>query len=416
MIKDVLLSQRGELNNKLKEHFNPRKIKLTNLENDLIKVVTGPRRCGKSFFAINELKQNVGNFGYVNFDDDRLSGIKDYDEIISNLNLIYDKPKYLFFDEIQDLDKWELFVNRLQRQGYNLIISGSNSKLLSSELSTHLTGRHIEIRLLPFSFKEFTELNISDSNFADLKAMLGIYLESGGYPEIHTKQIVMTEYLRSLFDSIILKDIVKRFNIRLSDSILKLSHYLISNFANEFSLRNTTKIIDSLSVNTVKKYLAFLEESYLFFHLSKFSFKVKEQLRSEKKIYCVDNGFIKAKGFSFSPDRGRLMENLIAIELRRRSFNEGSEIYFWKNVLREEVDFVIKKGLKVESLIQSCLSIDNPKTIKRELRALAKASIEMKCKNLMILSENDDMEIPFEYNSQKFTIIVKPVWKWLLNK
>lgn len=416
MIKDVLISQKEELENKLKEHFNPRKVKLSNLENDLIKVITGPRRCGKSFFAINELKQKVGNFGYVNFDDDRLSGIKNYDEIISFLNVIYDNPKYLFFDEIQDLDRWELFVNRLQRQGYNLIISGSNSRLLSSELSTHLTGRHIEIKLLPFSFYEFKNLSDNENTNSDMIALFSKYLESGGYPEIHTKQIVFTEYLRSLFDSIILKDIVNRFNIRINDSITNLSHFLVSNYTNEFSFRNTAKNLDSLSVNTVIKYIGFLEESFLFFHLNKFSYKVKEQIKSEKKIYCIDNGFIKAKGFSFSPDRGKLMENLIAIELKRRSYNDNSEIYFWKNIQREEVDFIIKNGLKVVSLIQSCLSIENPKTIKREARALVKAAIELKCQNLLILSENTESLMPIEYNGQKFNIIIKPVWKWLLEK
>lgn len=387
MIRNIILSQKAELEKKLTEKYITRDVSISYLQNDLIKVITGPRRSGKSFFAINELKSKVTKFGYVNFDDEKIIETKDYDDIIETINNVYEKPKHIFFDEIQNLPKWELFVNRLQRKGYHLIISGSNSNLLSSELATHLTGRYSEIKMFPFSFKEFIKLSGKELTDAEKKERYNYYAENGGFPEIYTKNLITSEYMRNLFDSVIYKDIIKRHSIRISKIIDNLALYLISNAANEFSYRNLTKIINSVSVNTVKKYIGFLEESFLFFQINRFSYKIKNQITLDKKIYSIDNGFIKSKGFSFSPGRGKVIENLVAIEMKRREFIEYSEIFFWKNNQKEEVDFIVKKGLKIIALIQVCHSTENPKTNNREIRALLKASRELSCENLIILNE-----------------------------
>jgi uncharacterized protein len=414
MIRDVLISQKNELFSRFQEKYVKREVSFTNLENNLIKVVTGPRRSGKSFFTIHELKNKIGNFGYVNFDDERLLKIINYDEIISYLNSIYGNPKYFFFDEIQNLDKWELFVNRLQRSGFNIIISGSNSNLLSTELATHLTGRHIELKLFPFSFSEYLSLFSDELTAVQIKEKYFCYLENGGYPEPLINKINTSEYLRTLFDSIIYKDILKRHKIRISGAIDNLAMYLISNISNEFSYRNLLKTINSGSVNTVKKFVNYLEESWLFFQLNRFSYKIREQINYNKKIYCIDNGLVRAKGFSSSPDRGKSLENLVAIHLKRKEFSENNKVYFWKNHLNEEVDFVVKENLKIKSLIQVCVNLENPYTYKREIRALVKAGNDLNCKNLIILTEETEKEEVVKFNGFSEKVNFIPVWKWII--
>ncbi|HPP30637.1 MAG TPA: AAA family ATPase, partial [bacterium] len=217
MIRDILLMQKRELEKRRDEPFIERDAlgRLKNmLSHNLIKVITGPRRAGKSFLGVN-LLSDTGNFGYANFDDEKLIDIRDYDAIISAINSVYNNPQYILFDEIQNLPRWELFINRLQRQGYNLVITGSNSKLLSSELSPHLTGRHISITIFPFSFPEFLKLEKRELTTQEIKEKLYDYIKSGGYPEPLIKNIDYKEYLSTLFNSIIYRDIVKRFNIRL---------------------------------------------------------------------------------------------------------------------------------------------------------------------------------------------------------
>ncbi|MCJ7767514.1 ATP-binding protein, partial [Candidatus Bathyarchaeota archaeon] len=307
MIRDFLLIQKRELESRLKEKYVERDIDLRRINNNLINVIIGPRRSGKSFFAIHVLNK-MGSFGYANFDDERLVEVKDYDEIVNTIDSIYNNPRYLLFDEIQNLEKWELFVNRLQRQGHNLVITGSNSKLLSKELATHLTGRHSLTNVSPFSFHESLKLEDKELTANEIKAKLFSYVTQGGYPEPLIKKLDHKDYLSTLFASVIYKDIVKRFRVRSVQAIEDLATYMISNIAKEFSYNTLTKVTKCKSVHTVEKYLNYLEEAFVFFKLNRFSFKLKEQIASNKKIYCVDNGFIFAKAFKFSPDMGQLYE------------------------------------------------------------------------------------------------------------
>src|SRR3989338_1817624 len=186
-IKERAILQKREIEVKLKEKYIERNQDLK-LNNDLIKVIVGPRRAGKSFFAIHFLDKK-GKFGYVNFDDEKLIEVENYDEIITSLNSVYDNPKFVLFDEIQNLPKWELFANRLQRQGYNLIITGSNSNLLSKELATHLTGRHLLTNIFPFSFKEYLKFEGKELTNTEIKERLSKYILNGGYTEILSKKI-----------------------------------------------------------------------------------------------------------------------------------------------------------------------------------------------------------------------------------
>ena len=411
-IKEILTLQKREIEVKLKEKYINRSQDLK-LDNDLIKVIIGPRRAGKSFFALHFLNK-IGNFGYVNFDEEKLIEVDNYNEIVTAMNSIYNNPKLVLFDEIQNLPKWELFVNRLQRQGYKLIITGSNSNLLSRELATHLTGRHLLTNIFPFSFKEYLKLEDKELTNTEIKEELSKYLFNGGYPEILLKRVELKEYLSLLFNSILYKDIIKRYKIRNPKQIEDLATYLISNIANKYSYKSLAKIGKIKSSHTIEKYLSYLEESFILFSLSRFSYKVKEQLSSNKKIYCIDNGFIQAKSFKTSPDLGRLYENLVANKLKKQEVDERLRFYYWKNQQQEEVDFVIKEGLKIKQLIQVCFNIKDLDTKSREIRALIKASKELKCNNLLIITEDTESEERAEWFGDRATIKFIPLWKWLL--
>jgi predicted AAA+ superfamily ATPase len=411
-IKEIIILQKREIEAKLKEKYVEREQNLK-LNNDLIKVIIGPRRAGKSFFALHFLNKQ-GKFGYVNFDDEKLTEVNNYDEIITAMNSIYDDSKVVLFDEIQNLPKWELFANRLQRQGYKLVITGSNSNLLSKELATHLTGRHLLTNIFPFSFKEYLKFKNKELTDTEIKEKLSKYLFNGGYPEILSKKVELKEYLSLLFNSILYKDIIKRYKIRNPKQIEDLTTYLISTIASEYSYNSLAKIGKIKSSHTIEKYLGYLEESFILFSLNRFSYKVKEQLSSNKKVYCIDNGFIQAKSFKASSDIGKLYENAVACKLKKLEADMKLKFYYWKNQQQEEVDFVIKVGLKVKQLIQVCFNIKDVETKNREIRALIKASKELKCSNLLIITEDTEKEEKAEWFGDKANIKFISLWKWLL--
>jgi predicted AAA+ superfamily ATPase len=358
------------------------------------------------------------NFGYANFDNEALVGLENYDDLISEIDQAYGKPKVLFFDEIQNLPRWELFVNRLQRQGYNLVVSGSNSKLLSRELATHLTGRHIPTTVLTFSFREYLKSRSADPDLLTTQKkeeMLFEYLQAGGYPETVMKKLDAREYLGVLFESILYKDIIKRHKIRKGQEVERLAIYLLSNVAAEFSFLSLADAMGMKSSVTVQKYCGFLEEAYLLFTLNRFSYKTKLTSRN-KKAYCYDNGLITAKAFQASPNYGKLFENCVAIHLKRKEIEGHLNVYYWRNQQGEEVDFVIKKGLKVVELIQACYSLDDERTRNREIRALLLAGKELKCKKLTILTPREEKEEEREWFGIKGKISYTPVSKWMLDQ
>lgn len=412
-VRDAVIQQKNEYESKRKERYVDRSVPISGLESNLIKVITGPRRAGKSFFAIHQVT-GTEKTGYVNFDDERLAGSTEYDEILSAVNVVYDNPRHLLFDEIQNLPRWELLVNRLARQGYNLILTGSNSHMLSQELSTHLTGRYLQTTIFPFSFSEYLSLQDQPVTTTGTREHLARYAEQGGFPELHIKNLNGREYLGTLFDSIVYKDIVTRFHIRFAKGLDDLAVYLLSNAAQEYSYTTLSQVTRCRSAHTVRKYLGYLEEAYLFFSVPRFSYKFREQVAANKKIYCIDNGFITAKAFHFSQNRGYLLENLVAVELKRRAPAESAEVYYWKNAEQEEVDFVILQGTRITTLIQVCADATGSRTRQREIRALIKAGTELRCTNLLVLTENEEREESAEWFGRQGTIRFLPLWKWLL--
>ena len=421
MIKQTILQQKNEQSNLLKipyiQRDNLDKVR-EQIDTPLIKVVTGPRRAGKSVFSLLLLKDK--NFAYLNFDDENLVKAENYDEIVQAMFEVYPTPQYFLFDEIQNLPAWELFVNKLHRRNYNILLTGSNARLLSKELATTLTGRHLTYEILPFSFREFLGAkNISfskdDLALPEIKGRFlnafEEYLKKGGYPEIVTKGLDVKTYLATLFDSVLLKDIVKRYKVRFTSKLYDLATYLISNTASEFSFTKLKNILGFASVSTVEKYLGYLEESYLFFVLNRFSFKVKQQIKAPRKIYLVDNGFIEAKAFQFSPDTGRLMENLAFVEFIRRGYVPNLDLFYYKTRNNREVDFVVRRENRIEELVQVSLASADHNTREREMKALREASEELDCRNLTIITWDKEGEEKVKDKVIRFL----PMWEWLLN-
>ena len=395
-------------------HYVPRKGLNTareSLRHDLIKVITGPRRAGKSVFAVQMLKDV--NFAYLNFDDERLVDISDYDELLKSLAEVYGETEFILFDEIQNLPAWELFVNRLHRRGINLVITGSNSRLLSKELATHLTGRFIEFQVFPFSFVEFLRArNFAIDITLELKERQGLvlnylneYITTGGFPEVVTKDIDSRSYLTTLFEGILFKDIVKRYNVRQTKKIYDLGLYLITNHSSLYSFTRLKNLLGFRSVHTVENYTAYLEAAFLLFSVERFSHKAGLQLKSPRKIYAFDTGTINAVKFKIAPDTGRILENLVAVELLRRK----NDFFYYKTKDGKEVDFAIKKGLRIEQLIQVCYDSKDYATKKRETRALVKVAQEIDCNDLIILSWDEEGFDKIKDKDIRFL----PLWKWL---
>ncbi|MDP2587103.1 MAG: ATP-binding protein [Candidatus Komeilibacteria bacterium] len=389
------------------------------LASDLIKVILGPRRAGKSVFALRVLTGQ--SFAYFNFDDEALPGDEkvDLDELMTELKLAYGETKYILFDEIQNLPNWELFVNRLHRIGYNLILTGSNAALLSQELATHLTGRHIPIEILPFNFTEVLrakqyKLTAEKFLLPDEKAKflgyLNQYLVNGGYPEIVTKGVEPRGYLDTLFDAVLFKDVIKRHKVRFSEQIDNLGSYLINNVSNQYGAKKLARVLGFKSQVTLENYLGYLNEAYLLFSLKRHSTKAGTRLRSLKKTYAVDNGFVTAKAVQHSPDTGKLMENLVFMELVKKGYQPNRELFYYKTRNDREIDFVLKKGYQAVELLQVCYDLTDPDVEQREVKALIEAGQELNITKLTALTWNEKRKI--EKNGM--TVYLKPLYEWLL--
>lgn len=377
-----------------------------------IKLITGPRRTGKSTEALLMLKNK--NFAYLNFDDGKLLYAWDDDLVWESLQLVYPNFDYLLLDEVQNLTGWDLWVSKLYRLGINMVITGSNAKLLSSEMATLLTGRYIQIEMLPFSLSEFFTWNhkvlsdIQTEDMASAQSLINDYLHNGGYPETVSARGLTQSYLSTLFDSIVWKDIAKRHNVRNVEDLNNLALYLVSNFCNPFSANELAEELDLSSVATTKKFMGYLKEPYLFFYLPRYNNKLKMMKKAPQKVYVVDNGFVAAKAFSVSENLGRLLENQVFIELVRRGYNPEKSLFYYRSRNDKETDFVTREGTHVESLIQVCYDLTSPKTLKREVDSLVECAEELKCSRLLIVTMN--VERVIEKNGYKIKVV--PICKF----
>jgi hypothetical protein len=377
-----------------------------------ILAVLGIRRCGKSIFSYLLAKGKA--FGYANFDDERLLGVRteDLNDILKSFYKLYGDVDIVVLDEIQNVKGWELFASRLRRTK-KVILTGSNSNLLSGELATHLTGRHSDVILFPFSFKEFVKIkNFKEDKVyttgekAQLLRLLEEYMQNGGFPET---QKFGGRVVSQIYEDILTKDILLRHKIKKIEELRKLAKYLITNAAEEFSYSKIAKILSIKHVSTVSKWVGYLEEAFLTFRLDRFDFKLKQQFLATKKIYCIDSGLINAAGFKFSENRSRLVENIVAIELKRRS-GGSRELFYWKDYQQNEVDFVLKNGIEIELLIQATYANLKEDIKARETKALVKAAKTLKCKNLLVITWDYEGTIFIK----GYKINCMPLWRWLL--
>ena len=400
-MKTTILNQRAERDELLSRPYQKRHTKYDAdelLQNPLIKLITGPRRVGKSVFALLMLQGK--NFAYLNFDDNQLLEKWDEDLAMSALDNVYPDYDFMLLDEIQNLPDWDLWVSKLYRRGKNMIITGSNAKMLSSEMATVLTGRYLQIEMLPFSLDETMRWKNISSNREEQTAQAIVladdYMRNGGYPETIPARSITKSYLSTLFDSILLKDVAQRHKVRNTTDLYNLATYLLSNFCNPISANELAGELGMSSVATTKKFCDYLNEPYLFFYLPRFNNKLKLMNKAPKKVYVVDNGFVQSTAFNLSENLGRLLENQVFVELLRRGYIPGQTLFYYRTRNDKEIDFVTRKGAKVEQLIQVCYDMSSEKTRKRELDALAEAAEELHCDNLLVITNSQEEKIEWK--------------------
>lgn len=353
------VAEQQSMLNELMDGQSRERLFKTKLSRDFVTIITGIRRCGKSTLMRQLMRQFPSErIAFFNFEDPRVFGFDVHD--FAKFDTLFEGKEVFFFDEIQNVENWELYVRKLHDQQKTVCITGSNASLLSKELGTRLTGRYLQVELFPFSFSEFSDLLGKEKT----QETFDEFLKYGGLPAYVQTQNV--QYLQQLFRDILYRDIIVRYGIRNSHTVEALALYLMSNVGKLYSLNTLKKTFEIGSANSVSDYLHYFEDSYLLFSLPKFSWSLKSVAINQKKIYTIDSGFAQANSLSFTKDKGRLLENQAFIHLK----NQGKELYYFKE--KGECDFVVKEGEKVTELIQVCyeLTTDN---LKREMNGLLEA-------------------------------------------
>lgn len=416
-IEKVLLEQQDELEALEGEVLIHRPEEdLINLNSKLAQVVIGVRRSGKSTLCFNALRKAGVHYAYANFDDERLEELetKDLDNVLQTLYKIYGKFDYLFLDEIQNIDGWPLFVNRLLRQRIHIIITGSNAKLLSTELATHLTGRHHKIELFPFSFKDWCSIKevdytrLTTKNKGLLSKAYDEYFRQGGFPELVSGEENPKEYISTLIDNIISQDIKKRYKIRNIDALKRLAHHILNETPTLIVKDALQNIIGIKSERTLGNYLMYLNQTYLISTISKYSSRSRERARNEKS-YAIDVAFMDKRENAFSGENlGWRLETIVYLELLRRKAGTENDIYYYQG-RSAEADFVVCDGNKTLAVYQVSFDISNDKTKKREIKGCIAGAKATKCDNLFLITDHESEII----EEDGYTIHVVPIWEWL---
>lgn len=416
-IEKVLLEQQDELEALEGEVLIHRPEEdLINLNSKLAQVVIGVRRSGKSTLCFNSLRKAGVHYAYANFDDERLEELetKDLDNVLQTLYKIYGKFDYLFLDEIQNIDGWPLFVNRLLRQRIHIIITGSNAKLLSTELATHLTGRHHKIELFPFSFKDWCSIKAVDytrlttKNKGLLSKAYEEYFRQGGFPELVSGEENPKEYISTLIDNIISQDIKKRYKIRNIDALKRLAHHILNETPTLIVKDALQNIIGIKSERTLGNYLMYLNQTYLISTISKYSSRSRERARNEKS-YAIDIAFMDKRENAFSGENlGWRLETIVYLELLRRKAGTENDIYYYQG-RSAEADFVVCDGNKTLAVYQVSYDISNGKTRKREIKGCIAGAKATKCDNIFLITDHESEVI----EEDGYSIQVVPIWEWL---
>lgn len=416
-IEKVLLEQQDELEALGSEVLIHRpEESLINLKSKLAQVVIGVRRSGKSTLCFNALRRAGVHFAYVNFDDERLESLKteDLDDVLQTLYKVYGKFDYLFLDEIQNVDGWPLFVNRLLRGGLHILLTGSNAKLLSTELASHLTGRHHKIELFPFSFKDWCVMKevdysrLTTKNKGLLSKAYEEYFHQGGFPELMSGAENPKEYIGTLIDSIITQDIKRRYKIRNVDALKRLAHHVLNETPTIIVKDSLQEVIGIKSERTLGNYLLYLNQTYLVSTINKYSPKSKERTRAEK-AYAIDVAFMDKRENVFSGENlGWRLETIVYLELLRRKAGTDNDIYYFQG-RSAEADFVVCDGNKTLAVYQVSYDISKETTRRREVKGCIAGAKATKCDNLFLITDHESGTI----EEDGYTIRVIPIWEWL---
>lgn len=378
-------------------------------------IISGLRRVGKSTL-LAQLAHRLGSdvFYYINFEDDRFLGFtaEDADDLFDILAEVFGNRRTFIIDEIQNVPGWEHFVRRFMDLGYKFFITGSNASLLSRELGTRLTGRYIPIELFPFSFREYlaflgkplpTAGRLTSVTRADLNANLAAYMEAGGIPD--ALKYPELPLLRSLFDDVLYRDIAARYQISAVSALKELAFTLMSNPSGLVSYNRLKEQLRLGSVNTVTSFIEYLENSWLIFPINLHAFSLKRQQIAPKKIFLIDTGLAKTVGFGFSPNSGKLLENLVFLALRRQTRG----IYYLTTPGGYEIDFYLPEN---QQIIQVTKDLSNPETRRREMRALQDAISSTQVQQAMILTDRTEDDLTLN----GITVQVVSVAEWMLQQ
>ncbi|MCM1310034.1 MAG: ATP-binding protein [Bacteroides sp.] len=413
----VLSEQAEEIARKAQKKFCSRlEEKLIDLDSPQAQVVIGVRRCGKSTLCLTALRSANVKFAYVNFDDERLAMLNadDLNSMLEVLYKIYGSFTHLFLDEAQNVPGWHLFVNRLLRKDMHVVITGSNAKLLSGELATHLTGRHHVIKLFPFSFAEYCNCigvetdGLTTDKIASRRRAFDEYLQQGGFPELlHIKD--KRAYITDLTDNILKRDIEERFKIRHKAEFERLAQHLMNVAPTALQYANLAQELSIGSDHTAQNYIKYLNEAFLLLGLHKYSFKSKQRLIGEK-AYCIDVALMDKRPDAFSGSNfGWRLETIVYLELLRRCISGGNDLYYLSEN-RSECDFVVCQGNKVIKAFQVSYDVSDTKTRNREIKGLLMIANKTNCTDLTILTDHEYNDI--EVNN--LTIKIRPIYEWTL--
>ena len=413
LLKQIILEQQEILHAPNKRYVQ-RYIADEWLQTSEILIISGIRRCGKSVLMQQIRDRLVEKDFFFNFDDERLANFKldDFQKLQECFVELFGEQHTYYFDEIQNIEGWERFVRRLYNAGNKIIITGSNARMLSRELGTHLTGRYIQVEIYPFSFQEYLAMNEIPVNAKTLYTTTGRatmvksfvkYMECGGFPKF--LQDGSVSYLTSLYESIIYRDILTRNGLTNEKEMLELMFYLASNATKRVTYSSLGKVVGIQHPDTIKNYLEYIQQTYLIFQLFRYDPSVKKQMMSPKKIYFVDNAIIKRIGFNATENNGVFLENLVFIELKRR----GWDVYYYAD--KKECDFIVRKGLHISDAYQVTLKMDSPQTREREIAGVREAMQAYSLSKGYILTFEGKETINFDDGT---IVEVIPVWEWIL--
>lgn len=413
LLKQIILEQQEILHAQNKRYVQ-RYIADEWLQTSEILIISGIRRCGKSVLMQQIRDRLVEKDFFFNFDDERLANFKldDFQKLQECFVELFGEQHTYYFDEIQNIEGWERFVRRLYNAGNKIIITGSNARMLSRELGTHLTGRYIQVEIYPFSFQEYLAMNEIPVNAKTLYTTTGRatmvksfvkYMECGGFPKF--LQDGSVSYLTSLYESIIYRDILTRNGLTNEKEMQELMFYLASNATKRVTYSSLGKVVGIQHPDTIKNYLEYIQQTYLISQLFRYDPSVKKQMMSPKKIYFVDNAIIKRIGFNATENNGVFLENLVFIELKRR----GWDVYYYAD--KKECDFIVRKGLHISDAYQVTLKMDSPQTREREIAGVREAMQAYSLSKGYILTFEGKETINFDDGT---IVEVVPVWEWIL--